>query len=112
MCQCWISKKHDQERLWLHYLWIFVCMFGTVVTYILIFLSIKAKSRTRVHTDFPNEDGSDPAAMKRAAKYMIIYPVVYVICTLPLAGGRMASMTGMAIPYCKAVPDYTGVIDN
>ena len=38
--------------------------------------------------------------MKRAAKYMIIYPVVYVVCTLPLAGGRMAAMTGkIVVPY-------------
>lgn len=37
--------------------------------------------------------------LNRAARYMIIYPVVYVVCTLPLAGGRMASMTGMFVPY-------------
>jgi hypothetical protein len=30
---------------------------------------------------------------------MIIFPVVYVCCTLPLAAGRMAAMTGMMIPY-------------
>jgi hypothetical protein len=30
---------------------------------------------------------------------MIIFPVVYVCCTLPLAAGRMAAMTGMVIPY-------------
>lgn len=42
---------------------------------------------------------SDPATLKRASKYMIIFPVVYVCCTLPLAAGRMAAMTGMVIPY-------------
>ena len=30
---------------------------------------------------------------------MIIYPTIYVLCTLPLAAGRMAAMTGRAIPY-------------
>lgn len=75
-------------------------MFGTVVTYILIFLSIQAKSRLRSHPSFEGGDESNPAVLKRAAKYMIIYPVVYVVCTLPLAGGRMASMTGMLVPYC------------
>jgi hypothetical protein len=30
---------------------------------------------------------------------MIIYPAIYVLCTLPLAAGRMASMTGHVIPY-------------
>ena len=83
-------------------------MGGTVTTYILIFLSIKARARSRSHPDFPNEDGSDPAAMKRAAKYMIIYPVVYVVCTLPLAGARMASMTGtVVVPYCQFNPFIT-----
>lgn len=96
---CWINKKYDKERLWLHYLWIFLCMFGTVVTYILIFLSITAKSRRHSDPEFPNDDGTDPAASRRAAKYMIIYPVVYVVCTLPLAGARMASMTGVLVPY-------------
>ncbi|EXJ58955.1 hypothetical protein A1O7_06386 [Cladophialophora yegresii CBS 114405] len=65
---CWINKKLDRERLWLHYFWIFICMFGTVLTYILIFLSIRAKSRVRPHVDFTDDDGSDPAVMKRAAK--------------------------------------------
>jgi hypothetical protein len=76
-------------------------MFGTVITYMLIFLSIQAKSRRMGNSAFPNSDGSTPAAMKRAAKYMIIYPLVYVVCTLPLAGGRMAAMTGVKIPYCE-----------
>ncbi|KIW31510.1 uncharacterized protein PV07_03155 [Cladophialophora immunda] len=96
---CWIDKRYDKERLWLHYFWIFMCMFGTVVTYILIFAFITAKSRSRSNPNFPNDDGTDPAATKRAAKYMIIYPVVYVVCTLPLAGGRMAAMTGISVPY-------------
>ncbi|KIX95417.1 uncharacterized protein Z520_08934 [Fonsecaea multimorphosa CBS 102226] len=95
---CWIDKRYDKERLWLHYFWIFICMFGTVVTYILIFAFIKAKSRSRSNANFPN-DGTDPASTQRAAKYMIIYPVVYVVCTLPLAGGRMAAMTGVSVPY-------------
>lgn len=30
---------------------------------------------------------------------MIIYPTIYVLCTLPLAAGRMASMNGHTIPY-------------
>ena len=73
-------------------------MFGTVVVYTLIFLSLRTNSRTFTQGSMRSND-SDPTVLKRAAKYMIIYPIVYVVCTLPLAGGRMASMTGMAIPY-------------
>jgi G protein-coupled glucose receptor regulating Gpa2 C-term len=73
-------------------------MFGTVVIYSLIFLSLHTKSKTFAQDSIRSTD-SNPAVLKRAAKYMIIYPIVYVVCTLPLAGGRMASMTGMKIPY-------------
>lgn len=96
---CWIDHKYDNARLWLHYLWIFACMFGTIVIYALIYIFINTR------LPLTTTDGSQPAATKRAAKHMIIYPVVYVACTLPLAGGRMAAMTGMHIPfwyYCVA----------
>ncbi|EHY56000.1 hypothetical protein HRR83_006620 [Exophiala dermatitidis] len=95
---CWINHKHESLRLWLHYFWIFVCMFGTVVIYASIFLSIHTHVR-RESVAAPAGQGSNQVPLTRAARYMIIYPVVYVICTLPLAGGRMASMTGSSVPY-------------
>lgn len=90
---CWIDQKYDWARLWLHYLWIFICMLGTVVLYVLIFISLY----TRLTSDKRN--GREFQATKRIAKYMVVYPAVYVVCTLPLAGGRMAAMTGIQIPY-------------
>jgi hypothetical protein len=30
---------------------------------------------------------------------MVLYPIVYTICALPLAAGRMAAMTGFTVPY-------------
>jgi hypothetical protein len=73
-------------------------MFGTVVIYSLIFVTLRTRSRTFAQGSMASNE-SDPMVMKRAAKYMIIYPIVYVVCTLPLAGGRMAAMTGVRIPY-------------
>jgi hypothetical protein len=32
--------------------------------------------------------------VKAIARLMVVYPIVYVICTLPLASARMASMSG------------------
>jgi hypothetical protein len=49
-----------------------------------------SKSRHRIH---------------RIARYMVLYPITYVILSLPLAAGRMASMTGKTLPisyYCTA----------
>lgn len=74
-------------------------MFGTVVVYALIFLTIRTHARRHPEDTHEAENGNNQVVMRRAARYMIIYPVVYVICTLPLAGGRMASMTGSAVPY-------------
>lgn len=91
---CWINAHYAKERLWLHYFWIFVAMFGTIVIYGLIYLSIN--SRLAASSE---ENRMEAESIKRAAKYMIIYPVTYVLCTLPLAGGRMAAMTGVRVPY-------------
>lgn len=111
--QCWVNRQYESERLWLHYFWIFVCMFGTIVIYALMYvrfftfrvllISISYLSIYRRAASFDTittqSGASDPAVLKRASKYMIIFPVVYVCCTLPLAAGRMAAMTGMVIPY-------------
>lgn len=32
--------------------------------------------------------------MQRVASYMVIYPIIYTILTVPLAAGRMASLAG------------------
>lgn len=34
--QCWVNRKYEASRLWLHYFWIFVCMFGTIIIYALM----------------------------------------------------------------------------
>jgi hypothetical protein len=53
---------------------------------------------------------NDPFAVSRqkilrTARYMIVYPIAYIILTLPLAAGRVASMTGRQPPlifFCVA----------
>lgn len=95
---CWIDRRFEKERLWLHYFWIFVAMFGTIIIYVIIYLTMK--SRFTSTSNMNNESlRAQLKHTKRTAKYMIIYPVVYAVCTLPLAGGRMAAMTGLSIPY-------------
>lgn len=94
---CWIDRRFESQRLWLHYIWIFLAMFGVIVIYGLIYFSIK--SQLIASSSDSSERRAEIASTKRAAKYMIIYPVIYVVCTLPLAGGRMAAMTGKVVPY-------------
>jgi hypothetical protein len=66
-------------------------MFSVIIIYSIIFLRLRARAATASPVS--------SASNSRAARYMIIYPFVYVICTLPLAAGRMAAMTGRSIPY-------------
>jgi hypothetical protein len=48
---------------------------------------------------------NDTSKLARATKFMIMYPAVYVVLTLPIAVGRMISMTGTELPdtfFCVA----------
>jgi hypothetical protein len=106
LLQCWISKEYAFERLWLHYFWIFVAMFGTVLLYTIIYVTLNIRMRqestsstSSFGTLLSDSPASDPETVNRAARYMILYPTIYVLCTLPLAAGRMAAMNGRVIPY-------------
>ncbi|KAL9619303.1 MAG: hypothetical protein Q9160_006068 [Pyrenula sp. 1 TL-2023] len=109
---CWINKKYQDERLWLHYFWIFIAMFGTIATYSIIFGVLQRRVRASNASDASSSSlrryptaTTDPITTSRVAKYMLIYPTIYVTCTLPLAASRMAAMTGREIPfsiYCLA----------
>lgn len=41
---------------------------------------------------------NDTAKLTRATKFMVLYPAVYVVLTLPIAVGRMVAMTGTRMP--------------
>lgn len=84
--QCWVAQKYQDERLWLHYLWIFIVEFGTIIIYAHIFFHLRGRIRSIIN--------NDTRKLSRATKFMVMYPLVYVILTLPIAVGRMAAMTG------------------
>ncbi|KAF2275083.1 uncharacterized protein EI97DRAFT_451282 [Westerdykella ornata] len=83
---CWISTEFQDERLWLHYLWVFIVEFGTMAIYGHIFVHLRGRIRNVIHNDV--------SKLSRATKFMIMYPAVYVLLTLPIAVGRMVAMTG------------------
>ncbi|KAK0661366.1 hypothetical protein DIS24_g2583 [Lasiodiplodia hormozganensis] len=98
---CWASDKYETERLWLHYLWIFIIEFGTVIVYALIFIYLR---KQLAHISSAQQRGTQHK-VSQAARYMVLYPLTYVLLTLPLAAGRMATMTGQTLPiayYCAA----------
>ncbi|KAF1951722.1 hypothetical protein CC80DRAFT_508640 [Byssothecium circinans] len=94
---CWISGDFQGERLWLHYIWIFIVEFGTIFIYAHIFFHLRGRLRSIIN--------NDTSKLARATKFMIMYPAVYVILTLPIAVGRMVSMGGISMPdlfFCIA----------
>lgn len=93
--QCWISPAHETERLVCHYLWTFVNEFGTIVVYGVLFLYLHRKLE-RLRRLNPDLDASK--SINRATRCMVLYPLVFVIATLPLAVGRMCTASGKALP--------------
>jgi hypothetical protein len=92
---CWINNKYAPERLWLHYAWILVAEFGTVVIYAATFIII----RKRVASSFYDSETKHRA--QSAAKLVVAYPIIYVICTLPLVVARLMSMADRRGNYAQ-----------
>lgn len=85
---CWIHHDLKDLRLWTHYIWIFIFEFGNVLIYAIIYTILIH----RIHTGYYTPEESK--RVRAISNLMVVYPVVYVICTLPLASARMAAMTG------------------
>ncbi|KXT13593.1 hypothetical protein AC579_8500 [Pseudocercospora musae] len=93
---CWVSPAFEVDRLWCHYLWIFVVEFGTVAIYFTTFFALRKKTSQllvggRIPKDSPN--AATIKAVNRITMLMTLYPMVYVVLTLPLSAGRMWSMS-------------------
>ncbi|KAL1963482.1 hypothetical protein VTN77DRAFT_8063 [Rasamsonia byssochlamydoides] len=89
---CWINEAYETDRLWTHYLWIFLAEFGTVVLYAIMFVHLRR--RIAASTILGSSHADSLKRLRRVVSYMVIYPVAYVVLSLPLAAGRMASERG------------------
>jgi hypothetical protein len=87
---CWISTDFQDERLWLHYLWIFIVEFGTIAIYGHVFIHLRGRIRGIMN--------NDTSKLTRATKFMVLYPIAYLALTFPIAVGRMAVMGGKTLP--------------
>lgn len=85
---CWAAPQYETERLAFHYIWIFIVQFGTIIIYVLIFLHL----RNTLSTILPSSHSTTHAKVDRAARLMLLFPLAYIILTLPLSAGRMYTM--------------------
>ncbi|KAH7057139.1 G protein-coupled glucose receptor regulating Gpa2-domain-containing protein [Macrophomina phaseolina] len=85
---CWVNSKYPNLRLWGHYFWIFVAEFGTLFLYGTLFYIIRRRIKNNHFCP------TKTAQATQAAYMMVVYPLVYVVCTLPLASARLQSIIG------------------
>ncbi|KAJ5281779.1 hypothetical protein N7478_007151 [Penicillium angulare] len=89
---CWLSPKYENERLWGHYIWIFLAEFGTLVLYAIMFIYLRRRMQQAKMLRRGQQESLH--RLNRVVIYMVIYPLVYLVMSLPLAAGRMASENG------------------
>ncbi|CAI7619501.1 unnamed protein product [Penicillium bialowiezense] len=89
---CWISEDYETTRLWTHYIWIFVSEFGTVALYAVMYFQLRRQ--IAASAILGNSQLESLRRLRRVVGYMTIYPIVYIVLSLPLAAGRMATANG------------------
>ena len=89
---CWINEEYETLRLWTHYIWIFLAEFGTVCLYAIMYFQLR--KQIAQSSILGNSQLESLKRLRRVVGYMTIYPVVYIVLSLPLAAGRMASANG------------------
>ncbi|GFF36288.1 hypothetical protein IFM51744_03076 [Aspergillus udagawae] len=86
---CWLSPQSQAERLWGHYFWIFLSEFGTIILYGIMFFYLRRQMKQAAALRQNHKESLN--RLNRVVVYMVIYPLVYVLLSLPLAAGRMSS---------------------
>ncbi|KAI9374331.1 G protein-coupled glucose receptor regulating Gpa2-domain-containing protein [Aspergillus egyptiacus] len=111
---CWISQDYEPIRLWTHYFWIFLAEFGTVSLYAVLWFQLRR--RIKQSAILGSSHTESLRRLRRVVGYMIIYPIAYIVLSLPLAAGRMATAQGNTpniVYFCVAGAMITssGLVD-
>lgn len=110
-----MTTKHPVLRLWTHYFWIFAAQFFTIFLYAIMFVQLRR--RIAESAILGSSHTESLRRLNRVVAYMVIYPIVYTVLSLPLAAGRMASQNGHtpSIPYfcvAGAMMTLSGICDT
>ncbi|RKF76357.1 integral membrane protein [Golovinomyces cichoracearum] len=100
---CWVSEEHHAERLYLHYIWIFMSELGSVILYTstlchLYFLINTGTPRlfrshlARSYSRNAKACSASRTIVMRCSCHMVMYIFAYLGLTLPLAAGRAMAM--------------------
>ncbi|KAF4549309.1 Hypothetical protein D9617_22g066550 [Elsinoe fawcettii] len=90
---CWVSALYETERLAVHYIWIFLVQLGSMIIYLVLLIHIKSTVARTMSIVMTNQaQSATHRKINRAARSMVLYPIFYMILTLPLSAGRMWSL--------------------
>ncbi|KAF2225287.1 G protein-coupled glucose receptor regulating Gpa2-domain-containing protein [Elsinoe ampelina] len=90
---CWVSALYESERLAVHYIWIFLVQAGSIIIYLILFIHVKSTIARTMSIVMANQaQTATHRKINRAARAMVLYPIFYIILTLPLSAGRMWSL--------------------
>ncbi|KAI8193546.1 hypothetical protein KHU50_012467 [Colletotrichum sp. SAR 10_65] len=115
---CWISAAYEPMRFYLHYLWMVILQVVGTVSWVLVFvhfyrrakalkLSKKSGEESSSNNSVLSPTGVAPRTPKGVKAEMhkrvlfLLYPLIFLICTTPLAVGRMMGTRGV-----KLSPEY------
>ncbi|KAF6823307.1 integral membrane protein [Colletotrichum musicola] len=102
---CWISSAYDPWRFWAHYLWVIISIVLTIGLYSFVFFTLWRQKRSCRH--LPDKRASQASGLEsdrgsnqgpRLSGYhpaFLVYPFVYVGCSVPLVVGRITSLLGI-----------------
>ncbi|KAJ4415064.1 hypothetical protein N0V82_007580 [Gnomoniopsis sp. IMI 355080] len=124
---CWINESYDNLRLITHYMYIFLALVLTPLLYAGIFMNLRERLRDETRSvkeralhltnrrpplrhkvsvlsamTTSSNTSRGPAEARLQFDHhpaFLVYPLIYVVCTLPLAMGRVGTLAGADVPY-------------
>jgi len=85
---CWIDADYIAERLLTDYVWVWLTGLAMVILYPIIAFSISGLAR----------GGINQTSHAAVAKKLLLYPVIYNVCILPISIARWLSFTNHTVP--------------
>ncbi|QRV85304.1 hypothetical protein RhiJN_13322 [Ceratobasidium sp. AG-Ba] len=126
---CWIGDAYQAERFIYVYMWIFLSLLSSAVLYSLVYLRFSGRlyyeqgklswrstshpSRNTISFHVSGESGSNGTRLvnnpgefngvgkhlKKVARRLMFYPLVYSLVTVPVAICRIGTMAGWTVPF-------------
>lgn len=112
-----MNIEYSNLRLVTHYLFIFIGIATTSALYLTIFITLRRQQTNLKPTRSNSTTSAEVSQLSLSHNpAFLIYPVIYVLCTLPLALGRLASMANADVPlgymcFAGAMISSNGMFD-